>query len=132
VGVDEIQLTLPADDAFHRVAHLVLGGLASRHDLTVETLEDLTLALDTLLDGYGTHIDDVTLLMRIGEESVRVNVGPFVGIDVRTDVERESGDSLDVHRILAAVVDHVAVHDRDGAQWVELEKRVGQARGEAA
>ena len=30
---DEIQLTLPADVAFHGVAHLVLGGLAVRLDL---------------------------------------------------------------------------------------------------
>lgn len=132
MGVDEIELTLPADEAFHRVAHLVLGGLASRHDLTVETLEDLTLALDTLLDRYSDHVDDVTLLMRISDEDLRVDVGPFTGVDVRAEIERESGDALDLHRILAAVVDSVGVSDRDGAQWVELEKRVERARGEAA
>lgn len=132
MGVDEIELTLPADDAFHRVAHLVLGGLASRHDLTVESLEDLTLALDTLLDRYGDHVDDVTLRMRIGAEEIRVDVGPFSGVDVRAEIERVSADSLDLHRILAAVVDKVSVDDRDGAQWVELEKRVERARGEAA
>lgn len=132
MGVDEIELTLPADDAFHRVAHLVLGGLASRHDLTVETLEDLTLALDTLFDRYGDHVDDVTLRMRIDDDEMHVDVGPFAGVDVRSEIERESADSLDVHRILSAVVDNVAVEDRDGAQWVQLEKRVQRARGEAA
>ena len=31
---DEISLTLPADEEFRRVAHLVVGGLAVRLDLT--------------------------------------------------------------------------------------------------
>ncbi len=132
MGVDEIELTLPADDAFHRVAHLVLGGLASRHDLTVESLEDLTLALDTLLDRYGDHVEDVTFRMRIGDEHIRIDVGPFSGVDVRDEIERVSADSLDLHRILSAVVDDVSVDERDGAQWVELEKRGQRARGEAA
>ena len=38
---DEITLTLPRQRDFHRVAHLVLGGLAVRLELTIETLEDL-------------------------------------------------------------------------------------------
>jgi hypothetical protein len=131
VGVDEIELTLPADDAFHRVAHLVLGGLASRHDLTVEMLEDLTLALDTLLDRYGDTVDEVTVRMHVGEAELILSIGPFLH-DVRAEIERESEDSLDVHRILAAVCDGVSVEDGDGAQWVQLRKRVEHARGEAA
>ena len=47
---DKITLTLPAERDFHRVAHLVLGGLAVRLNLTFEHLEDLQLALDGLLD----------------------------------------------------------------------------------
>ena len=35
---DEITLTLPRDREFHRIAHLVLGGLALRLELTIETL----------------------------------------------------------------------------------------------
>ena len=47
---DEITLTLPRAPEFQRVAHLVLGGLAARLNLTVESLEDLQLALDAVLD----------------------------------------------------------------------------------
>jgi len=54
VSGDEICLTLPADEAFHGVAHLVLGGLAVRLDLTYENLQDLELALDALLERSGT------------------------------------------------------------------------------
>ena len=132
MSTDEIQLTLPADDAFQRVAHLVLGGLASRHDLTVETLEDLTLALDTLLERYGDGIDEVTVRVNMEDGSVRMEVGPFGDFDVRNDVERESDDALDVHRILAAVCDDFSVDDGPGGQRVSLTKRVDGAHGEAA
>src|SRR4051812_19300487 len=123
---------MPADDAFQRVAHLVLGGLASRHGLTVETLEDLTLALDTLLERYGDSIDEVTVRVDMTGDAVRMNVGPFGGSDVRGEIEHVSVDALDVHRILAAVCDDISVEDGPGGQRVSLTKRIDGARGEAA
>ena len=122
MDVDQIALTLPADDAFHRVAHLVLGGLATRHELTVETLDDLTLALDTVLERYGDLEDDVTVRVRIGEDDVQTEVGPFHHGNVAGDLA-DTGQTLDVHRILAAVCDDVAVSSREGGEWVELTKR---------
>ena len=73
--VDEISLTLPADDAFRRVAHLVLGGLAVRLDLTYESLEDLELALDTLLE-RSPQDDDVTVRVRVEGDELRTTVSP--------------------------------------------------------
>src|SRR5262245_56232967 len=43
---DEITLTIPRDRALYSVAHLVLGGLGIRLNLTIEHLEDLQLAVD--------------------------------------------------------------------------------------
>ena len=120
----EIELTLPADEAFRRVAHLVVGGLATRHDLTVETLEDLTLALDALLGRLDDTDEDVTVRLRFADDHVRAEIGPYRGLDVRRELAEESQDQLDLHRILSAVCDDVTVADRDGVQWVELAKRV--------
>jgi hypothetical protein len=118
---DEIQLTLPADDAFYRVAHLVLGGLAVRLNLTFESLEDLELALDALLER--TQADDgVTLRVIVLDGELRTVVGPFAS--VRAELEHGSHDGLDLSRILSAVCDSVQITDRDGAEWVELSKRV--------
>lgn len=124
---DEIALTLPADDAFHRVAHLVLGGLATRHELTVETLDDLTLALDTVLERYGDAEDDITVRVNIGEDAVRTEVGPFRDAHVAEDLSRPSGDALDLNRILSAVCDDVGVSQREGEYWVEMTKRMPAA-----
>jgi hypothetical protein len=124
VSGDEIWLTLPADEAFHGVAHLVLGGLAARLDLTYEDLQDLELALDALLERSNEN-GDVTLVVHVGDGSVRTVVGPFRSL--RHELEAVRGDSLDLRRILAAVCDGVAVEDRDGAQWVELTKAIHTA-----
>ena len=125
MSVDEISLTLPADEAFHRVAHLVLGGLAVRLDLTFETLEDIELALDTLLERSGGG-DEVTVLVRVLDGELQTVVGPFTS--VRAELEEGGDDALNLRRILGTVCDRVEIADRDGGQWVELTKRVGAGK----
>ena len=118
---DEICLTLPADDAFHGVAHLVLGGLAARLNLTFENLEDLELALDSLLERPSDG-REVTLRVLVADSELRMVVGPFAA--VRAEFEEGGADSLNLSRILRAVCDSVEIEDRDGSQWVELTKRL--------
>jgi hypothetical protein len=124
---DEICLTLPADDAFHGVAHLVLGGLAARLDLSFETLEDLELALDALLERQSDG-RDVTVRVLVEDGELRTIVGPFTAI--RAELEAGGTNSLNLGRILAAVSDSVQIEDRDGAQWVELTKRLDTVKGD--
>ncbi len=121
---DEITLTLPAEEAFHGVAHLVLGGLAVRLDLTFELLEDLELGLDTLLDRFGETGDDMNVVVRVAEDDMTLSVGPFRGLGLGAELERETADALDLRRILNAVCDRVTVVERHDGEWVELAKRV--------
>jgi hypothetical protein len=125
---DEITLTLPAERDFFRVAHLVLGGLAVRLNLTFESLEDLQLALDGLLErdpGNG----DLTVCVSVGDGVVETLVGPFEDEGrLREELERGPGEDVTLRRILDAVVDGVAFEQRDGAQWVRLTKRVERVR----
>jgi hypothetical protein len=118
---DEISLTLPADEAFHRVAHLVLGGLAVRLDLTVENLEDLELALDALLERTPPE-EEVNVRVRLVDGELQTTVGPFNA--VRAELERDGTDDLTLSRILGAVCDSIEIADRDGSEWVQLTKRV--------
>jgi hypothetical protein len=118
---DEISLTLPADEAFHRVAHLVLGGLAVRLDLTFEHLEDLELALDALLERKTTE-PALTLRVQVLDGELRTTVGPFDAL--RSELDRGGADALNLARILRAVCDSVEINDHDGSEWVELTKRV--------
>lgn len=109
--IDRITLTIPREPDFHRVAHLVLGGLAVRLDLTIENLEDLELALDSLLDRVdGRHRkgDDLTVTMSLRDGELETRVGPLSDV-VLDELERDGGDGLDLRRVLASTVDDVLV-----------------------
>ena len=63
---------------FQSVAHLVLGGLAARLNLTLENLEDLQLALTALLGrGDGPTATAVTVRMTIRDDALEIVVGPL-------------------------------------------------------
>jgi hypothetical protein len=114
---DEITLTIPHQREFHRVAHLVLGGLALRLELTIETLEDLQLALSAILDR--TKQDGaVTVSMTLQDGTLETSVGP---VDLTEELTGTDDDrSLSLRRILWTIVDDVSV---DG-DHVRLRKRV--------
>jgi anti-sigma regulatory factor (Ser/Thr protein kinase) len=118
---DTITLTIPRTRPYHRVAHLVLGGLALRRNLTLEQLEDLQVALDELLDeGAG----EVTVEMQVEPGSVRTTIGPF-DESIRAGLERERGDGTPaLSRVLGTVVDEFEVVERGGRHWIELRKAV--------
>jgi hypothetical protein len=56
---DVVTLQLPRGRDFRAVAHLVLGGFATRLDLTYDVLDDIQTALDELLEraGYGSEAE---------------------------------------------------------------------------
>ncbi|HEX9417056.1 MAG TPA: hypothetical protein VF895_10165 [Gaiellaceae bacterium] len=122
--MDEIVLTLPRERPFFGVAHLVLGGLAARLNLTFEHLEDLQLALDSLLAQHDGG-SEVTLRLRIGADTIEAEVGPF-GDSLRVELERQE-TGVGLRRILDVVVDSVELGEQDGSAWVTLTKNVDVA-----
>ena len=117
---DEITLTMPRERPFYGVAHLVLGGVAARADLTLEHLEEFELALDGLLD-RADPADEVTLELRIGEGRLAAILGPFDS-DLGAELASEPGEQLSLRRLLDAVVDAYDVARRDDGTWIELRK----------
>ena len=118
---DVVTLQLPRERDFFGVAHLVLGGLGARLDLTYDVLEDMTTAIDELLS-QREPTGDVTLSVKIEQEAITATVGPFSG---RVADELHASDAgLGLRRVLETVVDQVDVSERDGGQWVELKKTV--------
>jgi hypothetical protein len=120
---DEITLTLPARRDFYRIAHLVLGGLAIRLDLTYEQLEDLQLALASVL-GEQEPEAELNVKLKVEQGMIRAVLGPFAGGRLREAIEEADGEHLDLRRLLETVCDRVSVEERDGAEWIELTKSV--------
>jgi hypothetical protein len=118
---DAITLTIPRERSFHTVAHLVLGGLAARLNLTIETFEDLELALDSLLERRDAD-EPVTIEVRLTDERIEVAIGPFRSTSIRSELEQRGDDELGLRRVLDTLAEGVELEDRDGAYWVRMEK----------
>ena len=116
---DEITLTIPRQPEFRRVASFVLGGLAARLSLTIESLEDIQLELDALLALAEGPSGDVTVRLIVRDDALVTRVGPLE-TDVLDELEREADERLGVRRVLDSTVDDVLV---DG-DWAVLTKAV--------
>ncbi len=116
---DEITLVFPAQEDFPPVAHLVVGGLAARLELTYEQLEDLQVAVDALL-GCRDDGEEVSVTVAVEPDTVRTTVGPFAA-QALVELERDS-TKLGLRRVLETVTDGVRVEVRDDGSWVALTK----------
>ena len=132
--MNEFSIRIPRERPFSAVAGFVVGGIASRHDLTLDALDDLRLALDSLLehDEDAAELDvDVTIHLRVTPEAIETSIGP-IGDQTVDELEQEAGRDLGLRRLLETLVDHITVRDGDGGSWVELRKRYVLAGSEAA
>ena len=123
---DLVQLTLPAEEDFRRVAHLVVGGLGVRLDLTFEDLDDLQVALEALL-GCRDDEGDIVVTVDAGDGTVRASVGPFGAASL--DWLERSDSPFGLHRVLETVCDTFEIEERDGGTWVELTKKTTSPAG---
>jgi hypothetical protein len=126
--MDEFVITIPREPTFAAVPDYVLGGVAARHEFTLDVLDDLQLALDSVLEHLEDEEGDVTVELRVAEGAVSVVIGPVQDGTV-AELERDSGEGLGLRRLLDTTVDDVSLAQRDGAIWVELRK--GYALAEA-
>ena len=121
-----VHLRIPNERPFHGVARLVVGGLAARHNLSYEALEDLQLALSTVLEGDGyAAAEEIRVELEVYGDSIAMVIGPLNGDAVRADLEEPDGD-LGLGRLLATLVEQTAVETREDGDWLRLSKR---ARG---
>lgn len=116
---DMITLTIPREQPFHEVAHLVLGGVAARLNLTFESIDDLETALEAVLE-RASEDGEVTVELRLDERAIVTRVGPFATDALRDELDRDDG-SVSLRRILDTVVDG---YELDGDGWLALIKNV--------
>jgi hypothetical protein len=120
-SAETISLTLPADPRYATVARIVVGGLAARLNLSYEALDDLQLAVETLLgEEQILGGDQVTMDLDVEEGTLGIVIGP-----IDTEVARsalDSGGPLSLRVVLAAVVDETVVDET--TQTLRLRKAV--------
>jgi hypothetical protein len=109
--MDHISLRVPADPAFHGTLRLVVGGVGSRLRLPYEQVNELQLAVETLVTNRAAAGAELVLEMELDGAAAALLVGPFAPA-------ADAGGQ----RVLERLVRTARVVDReDGCEWVELE-----------
>lgn len=121
--MDTIALRIPAERRFLGVVNLVLGGLGSRLDLSFERVDDLQLAVDSVLaQGDPSFSGTLTVEVDVDESRLVVRVGPLV----------DGGASDEgLKRVLGTLVSSAWPLDREGREWIQLELQRPTVKAEA-
>ena len=106
---DTINLTIPSGARFRPVVTLVLSGIGTRMGLPYEQVDDLQLAVLSVLvaiDG-----ETLTVTAKVDEQRLAVTVGPLV-----------AGSSSDngLLLVLERLVDRVDATAAEGQEWLTL------------
>ena len=119
--MDEFTISIPRERPFATVAGLVIGGIVARHDVTLDVLNDLQLALDGVLERSDEDEGQVTIEIRVDNGTIATFIGP-VTESTAAELEQEAGDALGLRRLLETVVDSVTHAERESGSWIELRK----------
>jgi hypothetical protein len=131
LSADSITLTIPHAKPFHSVARLVVGGLAARLELSYEHLEDLQLALESVLASESVTGEEVTVDLVVDEGSVVMRIGPLDPGVLAGDLAPAAATEVSLSRLLSTLVEKVSVEQGDGGQRLRLEKRAPMTKPES-
>ena len=109
VRMERVTLSAPAEDDFHTLLRLVVGGIGSRSQLSYEQTSELQLAVEALVSNRSTTGGTVQLEAGIEGPSVTLLLGPF-----------QTTDDAAARRAIAKLVDEVRLVRRAGDDWFEL------------
>lgn len=131
---DTVVLSFPRATRYYAVARLVVGGMAAPLQMSYDALDDLQLAISSLLDHEDLALRDsqeeVQLRLEVGSERLVAAIGGFADGAAERALDRAAsnggteGAGLGLRRLLDTIVDDVAVSSQDDGEWVTLTKHV--------
>jgi anti-sigma regulatory factor (Ser/Thr protein kinase) len=120
-----ISLEVPATLSALSTVRMVLGGLGARLDFSLEDLDDLFLATDSLLEAAleAEQLDILRVQMTVDGSTLRVVAGSFHSDALRARIATTPGGCIDLCTLLKRLVDGVVVEEEDGGYSVVIVKR---------
>ena len=126
---EKITLTIPGQRRFIGIARMFVGGLAARLDLGYETMDDLQLALESVLQNSELG-ETVTVEASVDGAAIAILVGPL-GRDPLQPADGARADALELERMLAALVAGSETVAREDGCWLRLDVRIPAGSGSA-
>jgi hypothetical protein len=126
-SAQKVTLTVPGERRFIGIARLFVGGLAARLDLGYETMDDLQLALESVLRKAELGAQVTVEAHLEGEGGVSILAGPFASDPL--DPGDRRGDQIELERLLATLVAGAESTIRDDGCWLRLDVRIPAGSG---
>lgn len=116
---ERINLEVPATSSALPIVHMVLGGIGARLDLSLEQLDDLSLAADSVLTCALKEENATRFAVSfvVADEDLTVSFGRFESVALRTGVGQTAGDCIDLCVLLRRLVDGVEVREMEGGAY---------------
>jgi hypothetical protein len=127
ISSDTVTLRIPRNPRYYSVARLVVGGLAAGLDVSFDALDDLQLAISSLLDSEDMPVEgDLVMHLSVDPDSMRAGIGPFQAQAVTDAFDDSHPDNeLGLQKLLNTIVDDVKIAPQADGHWIHLVKRVG-------
>jgi hypothetical protein len=126
---DIVTLQFPKGYNWLPVVRIVLGGVAMRQDLRLDELDDLKLAVETLLVEEGRGEGQVTLRAAAQSDRLAITITGLSNPRLRRSLENEEGaraaHTINIRMLLDSLVDEYCLVNSDqGSFGVEMDKRL--------
>jgi len=129
---DTVCLEVPRDAGFLPLLHLVLGGIASRRSFSFDDLDDIQLAVDSVLAEDVPPRGTLSMAVTVSDDAIKVRLEPLRNSDLRVTLAQgqvpagAEGRCIEICIMLRSLVDEYLLADLgDGTYAVELRKLVG-------
>ena len=128
---DTVTLRVPRERAYLSLLHMVLGGIATRQEVSFDDLDDVQLAVDSIVTEDDGHQPDLTMTVTMGDDILTIRLAPLSNPDLHETLRLgevpvgAEGRCLDVCLMLRSLVDHYEMQDLAGGTFaVEMRKRL--------
>lgn len=129
--VDRVDLTLPRHSSAASAMRMAVGWVASCHNVGLDTLDDIDLALETLIADEPETGPRLSLRVSVDSDTFRLVVGGLQNRSLQANLtsgaafQPSPGWPLDVRIFLSALVDGYSVVECGGSAFsVEFWKRI--------
>lgn len=99
--MDRVLLSLPDTSVYLPLVRLVLGGVATRQNMSFDAMDDLQLAVENLLSGRWAAGRRITMQVELQDDQLDVRVGSLSDESLRCELSAPGGAGTSEPQLLS-------------------------------